>query len=114
DAAPLYGENQRRQAAVRLSQGMQLGEAIEESAILAQAVIDVWEKERGAIPPPIARRTLQMYAFSAAQISDVYLIFQRAASAAFREAALLQTLVSHINEAILLVERDGTISYVSP
>ena len=114
DAAPLYGENQRRQAAVRLSQGMQLGEAIEESAILAQAVIDVWEKERGAIPPPIARRTLQMYAFSAAQISDVYLIFQRAESAAFREAALLQTLVSHINEAILLVERDGTISYVSP
>ena len=114
DAPFLYGEHHRRLAATRLSQGMQLGEAIEEVAIAAQAVMDVWEKEIGDLPPPIARRIVQLFALSATQISDVYLIFQRAESAAFREAALLQTLVGHINEAILLIERDGTISYVSP
>lgn len=114
DAPSIYGEHHRRLAATRLTQGMQLGEAIEEVAIVAQAVMDVWEKEVGDIPPPIARRIVQLFALSAAQISDVYLVFQRAESAAFREAALLQTLVGHINEAILLIERDGTVSYVSP
>lgn len=114
DAGPLYGESQRRVAASRLSQGAQLDEVIEETAVFAHAFLEVWEKESGMLPTAIARRINQLYAAAAAQVGDVFLQFQRSESAAFREAALLQTLVSHINEAIVLVERDGTISYASP
>lgn len=114
DAGPLYGESQRRVAAARINQGLQLGDAIEEIAILLHAFLEIWEKERGLLPTDISRRLNQIYASAAAQVGDVFLTFQRAESAAFREAALLQTLVNHVNEAILLIERDGTVSYVSP
>lgn len=114
DAGPLFGESQRRLAASRLNQGSQLGEVIEETAVLLQAFLEVWEKERGLLPPAIARRLNQFYASAATQVGDVFLTYQRAESVAFREAALLQTLVTNINEAIVLVERDGTLSYVSP
>lgn len=114
DAGPLYGESQRRIAATRLSVGMQLGEVIEETAVLLHAFLEIWEKDRGLLPPAIARRLNEFYASAAAQVGDVFLTYQRAESVAFREAALLQTLVTNINEAIVLVERDGTIGYVSP
>lgn len=114
DAAPLFGESLRRVAAARLNQGLQLTETLEETAILLQAFLEIWRKERGLLPTEIAHRLNQLYASASVQVSDVFLTYQRAESAAFREAALLQTLVTHVNEAILLLERDGTFSYVSP
>lgn len=114
EAPTLFGEGQRRHAALRLSQGANLSEVIEESLYLIRSIMDAWGRSRGALPMEVARLLSELLAASAAQTSDVFLTFQRSESAAFREAALLQTIVTNLNEAIFLIERDGVISYVSP
>lgn len=114
DAAALFGETQRRHAALRLSQGAQLADVLEETALLTHSVLEGWGRRQGPLPIAVARRLVEMFAAAASQTADVFLTFQRSEQVAFREAALMQTLVSHLNEAIFLIERDGTISYVSP
>jgi CheY-like chemotaxis protein len=114
DAPALFGETQRRHAAYRRSQGAQLAGVIEGRALLTHATLEGWGRKYGPLPIGIARRLVEIFSASASQIADVFLTFQRSEATAFREAALLQTLVSHMSDALFLVERDGTVSYVSP
>ncbi|WP_373048662.1 response regulator [Vulgatibacter sp.] len=110
----LYGESQRRYAASRLAEGMALHEALGERAVVHECILVRWSEEKGAIPVKQARILAQSFAEVSSQAAEVYLTFQRAESVAFQEAALLDTIVHHLDEAILVVEPDGTISYVTP
>lgn len=110
----LYGESQRRYAAKRLSQGLSLRDTVEERALLHDAILEVWSLRHGSLPPGIARLISAAFAETSGQIGDVFVTHQRAESAAFQEAALLETIVNHLDEAILVIERDGLVSYATP
>jgi len=110
----LYGESQRRYGATRLSQGVSLTDTLSERSHLLDAMIEIWGLRHGAMPSEIARLLTAAFAETTEQLGDVFLTYQRAESAAFQEAALLETIVNHLDEAILVVERDGLVSYVTP
>ena len=110
----LYGESQRRYAASRLAEGMSLDEALQERAVVQDAIIDAWGEDRGPLPRAHARLLVDSFAEVSAQTAEVWLTFQRAESVAFQEAALLDTIVHHLDEAVLVVEPDGMVSYATP
>lgn len=110
----LYGESQRRYAAARLAEGMSLDEALEERAVVQDAIIDAWTETRGPLPRAHARLLADSFAEVTSQTAEVWLTYQRAESVAFQEAALLDTIVHNLDEAILVVEPDGVVSYATP
>ncbi len=110
----LYGESQRRYAAARLAEGVALHEALEERAVTYDVVLQFWGENIGPVPGRLARLLAQSFAEVTSQAAEVWLTFQRAESVAFQEAALLDTIVHHLDEAILVVEPEGTISYATP
>jgi len=114
DGPQLYAETQRRYATRRLSEGARLTEVMEERAILHDSILEVGAAREFDFDPEAVRLLTNAFAEIAGQIGDVYLTYQRAESAGFREEALLETIVSHLDEAILVVERDGMISYATP
>lgn len=114
DGPRLYGESQRRYAAARLAEGMDLQEALEERAVAYDVILDRLAEEQGKVHGPYARLLAQAFAEVTSQAAEVWLTFQRAESVAFQEAALLDTIVHHLDEAILVAEPDGTIAYVTP
>lgn len=110
----IYGESHRRYAAARLAQGLELHEMLEERAILNDATLRRWQDVHGDLPIAHARLMAQAYAEVTSQAAEVWLTYQRAESAAFQEAALLATIVHNLDEAILVFEPDGLVSYVTP
>ncbi|AKU89720.1 response regulator [Vulgatibacter incomptus] len=114
EAPVLYGESQRRHAARHVSQGVSMSNTLEERAKLHRGIIEVWELRHGPLPSKVAQLLAATLSETLAQAADVYLAFQRSEGAAFQEAALLETIVGHLDEAILVVERDGLVSYATP
>lgn len=110
----LYGESQRRYAAARLAEGMQLHDALQERAAVEDAIYQVWRQRGSEIPVTFARLLAMAAAEVGSQTAEVWLTYQRAESVAFQEAALLETIVHHLDEAILVVEPDGVVSYATP
>lgn len=110
----LYGEHLRGHASVRRSQGLAIHEAIEEEAFLLEAALEVWGRRRGPAPLAVTRLLSLAFAESAGQVADVWLTYQRSESVRFQEAALLETIVHHLEEAILVIEADGRLSYATP
>ena len=110
----LYGESQRRYAAARLAQGLELHDALQERAVVQDSIFEVWASDRGSLPIGHARLLALAFAEVSSQASEVWLTYQRAETVAFQEAALLDTIVHHLDEAILVVEPDGTLSYATP
>jgi len=114
DGPQFYAETQRRFATRRLSEGARMTEVMEERAILQDAVIEVCGARGMSFDSGTVRLLATVFAELARQIGDVYLTYQRAESAGFREEALLETIVGFLDEAIVVVERDGMISYATP
>lgn len=114
EAPRLYGESQRRHAAARLAQGMFLPEALEERAIVHEAILDACGLRLGTVPTSYAKMLAASFAEVSSQAAEVWLTYQRSETAAFQEAALLETIVHHLDEAILVVEPNGLVSYATP
>lgn len=115
EGAPrLFGELLRAHAMRRRAEGLSVRDAIEEEAHLLEAVMEVWGQKYGRFPPMVLRPLLASFTESSGQVADVWVNAQRAESAGFQEAMLLETIVHHLDEAIIVVEADGTISFATP
>jgi PAS domain-containing protein len=110
----LYGELQRPAAKGRLDEGLALHEAIEEARIVFEASVDIWSRDLGPLPPAVSSTLAAAFAETAGQTAEVWLAHFHAEGARFQEAALLETIVHHLDEAILVFEADGTVSYATP
>lgn len=115
DEAPrIFGEKLRAHAMQRRADGLTVRESIDEEGHLLEATVQEWGARRKDFPHAILRPLISAFTESAAHIADVWVNFQRAESAGFQEAALLSTIVHHLDEAIIVVEASGTISYATP
>ena len=114
DASRLFGESARRLASDRQAEGLTIGEALHEVASLREAVLLTWIEQRAPITPSGAGLLGEAFCEAASQTGEVFLAHARAEGAGFQEAALLETIVHHLDEAILVVEADGVVSYATP
>lgn len=114
EAVPLYGEKHRRRAVELADHGLPAREALDEAGELFVSITEEWTAVRGAMPCPIARLLSLLLAECSAHAAEVWVRRQRLHGAAFQEAALLQTVVQSLDEAILVFETDGTVSYATP
>lgn len=110
----LFGELQRPAAKGRLDEGLSLHEALEETRLFFDGILAEWAEQRGPMPPEVTSVVGLAYAEAAGQTAEVWLAHFHAEGAAFQEAALLETIVHHLDEAILVLEADGTVSYATP
>lgn len=113
-ASRMYGELLREHAAMRLAQGLDVREAVEEESHLLHATIEVWTDRRGLMPPHFLQLLSSVFGEAAAQIADVWVTYLKAEGAGFEEAALLETIVHHLDEAIVVAEADGSVTFATP
>lgn len=114
EAAPrLWGEVVRPHGASYFEARRDSGDLVREFRVLEQSVIDEWDRKMG----PMDRAVLQLLTAcigegtSAAVAGYVHRL--RTERVEFRESALIETILSYLDEGILLVEADGTFSYAT-
>jgi CheY-like chemotaxis protein/PAS domain-containing protein len=111
----LFAELQRRRAGELAALGLPARATLDEFALLFVAIWDVWVDTQRAPPTrEVARLLAAVLAESSAHAAEVWVRRQRQHGAAFQEAALLQTVVQSLDEAILVFETDETVSYATP
>lgn len=112
EAPYLFGERMRSYAMRRRTDGLSVRDAIEEQAHLLKSTVREWGAQSTSFSTlePI----ISAFSESSGQIADVWLTFQRGETAGFQEAALLETIVHHLDEAIVVMEADGSVSFVTP
>ena len=114
EAAPrLWGEVVRPHGASYFEARRDPGDLVREFRVLEQSVIEEWDRKRG----PMDRAVLQLLTTcigegtSAAVAGYVHRL--RTERVEFRESALIETILSYLNEGILVIEADGTFSYAT-
>lgn len=109
----LFGEMLRARAAELANAGLGIQVLLDEQAAFHQALVDVWANERGALPAHVSRLLSDILSESMLHASDVWVRRRRIEGDAFREVALLQIVVESLDEAIMVFEVDGTVSFVT-
>jgi CheY-like chemotaxis protein len=110
DAPRLWGEAVRHHGGAHFEMRKPVGDLVREFKSLFQATYEEWERRKGPMPAEIAALLAECMAEgSAAAVSD-YVRRLRSEQAEFRESALIQTILEHLDVGILLIEKDGTLS----
>lgn len=109
----LFGEMLRGRFAELANAGLGMQVLLDEQAAFYQALVDVWADERGPLPAHVSKLLSDILAESMFHASDVWVRRRRIEGDAFREVALLQIVVESLDEAIMVFEIDGTVSFVT-
>ncbi|MGI5865048.1 MAG: response regulator [Myxococcales bacterium] len=114
EAAPrLWGEMVRPYGASCFEARRDVGDLVREFRVLEETIIEEWDRRMG----PMNRSVLHLLTTcicegtSAAVAGYVHRL--RTERVEFRESALIETILSYLDEGILLIEADGTFSYAT-
>lgn len=110
----LFGEKLRSRALELAVLDLPIRVLLDEQAAFHHALVESWGDVNGPMPPQVSRLLGDILGESMFHAADVWVRRRRIEGAAFREAALLQVVVDSLDEAIMVFEVDGTVSFVTP
>lgn len=110
----LFGEKLRGRALELAALDLPIRVLLDEQAAFHHALVETWGDINGAMPPDVSRLLGDVLGESMFHAADVWVRRRRIEGAAFREVALLQVVVDSLDEAIMVFEIDGTVSFVTP
>ncbi len=113
EAPRLWAEHVRPRGAEYLEGRREAGDLIRELYALQRSILEEWESRIGQLSPEVAALIGECIGEGAAAAVTDYSRRQRNERTQFREEALLQTLLTHLDEGLLLIESDGTLSYAT-
>lgn len=109
----LFGEKLRPRAAELVALDLPLRVLLDEQTAFHLALVNVWMDGGRPMPDDVVRLLDELLAEAMFHTADVWVRRRRIAGEAFQEAALLQIVVEALDEAIVVFEADGTVSFVT-
>jgi CheY-like chemotaxis protein len=110
----ILGEAVRKHGRLRFEQGYSPADLVRELHALGPIIINLWGRKQGTVPVEIALLVEEITVNAVSGAVDDYVKQVRASRAHLREHVAVDSLVRHIAEGLLAVERDGTISFATP
>lgn len=108
-----FGEKLRPRAAQLVALDLPLRVLLDEQTAFHLAMVNTWVDSGRPMPDDVVRLLDELLAEAMFHTADVWVRRRRIAGDAFQEAALLQIVVEALDEAIMVFEIDGTVSYVT-
>lgn len=113
DAPRLWGEAVRHHGGAHFEARYDISDLIREFRALENAIVEEWHRRAGPMPEDVALLLSECTSEGAAAAASDFLRHARGARVQFREEALIETILEHLDEGILLVEADGTFSFAT-
>ncbi|MGC4113400.1 MAG: hypothetical protein QM765_01750 [Myxococcales bacterium] len=113
DAPRLWAEEIRHQGRAQLDARLDIGDLVREFHSLHRAVLEEWEKRAGPMSHEVAKLLSESIDEGTASAVSDYVRRVRGEQVQFRESALIHMLLENLDEGLLLVEADGTLSFAT-
>lgn len=114
DAVVLWSEAVRPHAAKRYGQRFEAEDLARELKVLQDVLLTVWSRKHGSVPPEVALFISDLIGEGQAGLQGAYTRLLRTEEVRFREAAVMESVLLHVDVGILLAETDGTLSFATP
>ena len=114
DAVLLWPELMRAHAIRRYEQGFSAEDLARETKTLQQVLLKVYSRHRGELEPEIADLIAVLVNEAGAAMHSAYTRVIKTEEVHLREAALMESVLHHIDVGILLAETDGELSFATP
>ncbi|MBI3182410.1 MAG: response regulator [Myxococcales bacterium] len=114
EALRLWPETVRSHGMERYDQHFDADDLARELKVLEQVLFRVYGRRRGQIEPEVAEAIAALIGEATASVEASFARVLRTEEVRFKEAAVMESVLHHVEVGILLAELDGTISYATP
>ncbi|MFZ5470353.1 MAG: response regulator [Myxococcota bacterium] len=114
DALRLWPELVRPHGGVRYDQRFEADDLGRELKAFQLALLHVYGRRHGYIDTKVAEAVAELVGEASAAVQACFARILRTEEVRFKEAALMESILHHVDIGILLAEVDGTVSYVTP
>lgn len=114
DALRLWPEAVRPHALRRYEDRYDADDLSREFKSLHHVLLRVYERRNGRVEPQVAEIFAELIGEAIASVESAYTRVLRTEEVRFREAAIMETVLHHVEVGILLIDVDGAISYATP
>ncbi|MBF5042456.1 response regulator [Aggregicoccus sp. 17bor-14] len=114
DALRLWPEVVRNHGARRYDQRFEAEDLAREFKALQEVLLRVYARYSGGLEPEVAELIANLVGEAHASAQASFSRVLRTEEVRFREAAVMESVLNHVEVGILLAETDGTVSFVTP
>lgn len=114
DAVALWAEVVRAHGAARYDLRFEAEDLSRELKVLQQVLLRIYSRRRGRLEPEVAELIAEIIGEADAAAHAAYARILRTEEVRMREAAMMESVLEHIDVGIMLAEDDGRISYATP
>jgi signal transduction histidine kinase/ActR/RegA family two-component response regulator len=114
DALRLWPEVVRPHGVVRYEQRFDVEDLAREFKSLEEVLLYVYVRRNGGVEPQVAEFIAELVWEANASAQASYVRALKTEEVRFREAAVMESVLYHVDVGILLAEADGTVSFATP
>jgi signal transduction histidine kinase len=114
DALRLWPEVVRSHGARRYDQRFEVEDLAREFKSLEEVLLYVYARRNGVLEPEVATFIVELVGEAHASAQASFARVLRTEEVRFREAAVMESVLHHVEVGILLAEMDGTVSFATP
>ena len=114
DAIRLWPEAVRAHGHRRFSDRYEASDLVREMEALQEVLLFVYARRRGGVDPDVAELIAELVGEGTAAAVASFTRVLRTEEVRFREAALMESVLHHVDVGILVAEEDGTITFGTP
>lgn len=114
DALLLWPEAIRSHGVRRYEQRFDADDLIREFKVLQQVLLEVYARRFGGLPVEFAVTISELVGEATASVEASFARVLRTEEVRFRDAAVMESVLHYVDVGIMVVEVDGTVSYVTP
>ncbi len=114
EALRLWPEAIRSHGARRYEQRFDTDDLIREFKVLQHVLLDLASRRHGQLDLAFAQVVAELVGEATASVEASFARVMRTEEVRFRDAAVMESVLHHIDVGIMVVELDGTVSYVTP
>lgn len=114
EALRLWPEAVRPHGVRRYENRFDADDVARELKALQEVLLRVYARRNGHVEPEVAEMLAELIGEAIASAEAAFARVLRTEEVRFREAAMMETLLHHVEVGILLVDPDGSVAYATP